>query len=94
MSSKSNQGYSVSKGFKFFNRPNYVEVIVNPSQQDREQKREDKTCPTCHWCDKKVPEPSYYFTKMVNNYGLPVSFCLSCVPLLIEWDPKAMRDLS
>lgn len=46
---------------------------------------------TCHWCDKKVTNPVYYSTKLVNEYGLPVSFCQTCVPELTTWDTKAIK---
>jgi hypothetical protein len=47
--------------------------------------------PTCHICDSHITDKKvdYYFTKFINDYGLPVSYCQKCIPHLLEQDPLA-----
>jgi len=48
----------------------------------------------CHICDCLIREKvvAYYYTKFINNYGLPVSFCKKCIPILLDKDHQAWLD--
>jgi len=59
------------------------------SKKSKKSRDESEPKAFCHWCDKETKKPAYYSTKLINDYGLPVSFCDTCVPVLLEWDPKA-----